>query len=128
MLTAIPDPVDPRHLARDMALTNRLRTQGTANLLAAAGGLTRRLRAGRLPLIGDGASLFSFIHAHDVATAIPAAVEHPTARGARNVVDDQPTLVHDWLPELAEVLGVPTPGMSRPGWPGCSSAAGAWPT
>ena len=38
MLTAIPDPVDPRHLARDMALTNRLRTQGTANLLAATGG------------------------------------------------------------------------------------------
>jgi nucleoside-diphosphate-sugar epimerase len=36
MLTAIPDPVDPRHLARDMAMTNRLRTQGTANLLAAA--------------------------------------------------------------------------------------------
>ena len=38
MLTAIPDPVDPRHLARDMALTNQLRTQGTANLLAATGG------------------------------------------------------------------------------------------
>ena len=38
MLTAIPDPVDPRHLARDMAPTNRLRTQGTANLLAATGG------------------------------------------------------------------------------------------
>jgi nucleoside-diphosphate-sugar epimerase len=38
MLTAIPDPVDPRHLARDMAPTNRLRTQGTANLLAAASG------------------------------------------------------------------------------------------
>jgi len=34
MLTAIPDPIDPRHLA----LTNRLRTQGTqgtANLVAA---------------------------------------------------------------------------------------------
>jgi nucleoside-diphosphate-sugar epimerase len=39
MLTAIPDPVDPGHLARDMALTNRLRTQGTANLLAAAKGV-----------------------------------------------------------------------------------------
>jgi nucleoside-diphosphate-sugar epimerase len=38
MLTAIPDPVDPRHLARDMALTNQLRTHATANLLAAAGG------------------------------------------------------------------------------------------
>jgi nucleoside-diphosphate-sugar epimerase len=44
-----------------------------------------------------------------VATAILAAVEHPTARGALNVVDDQPTLVHDWLPELAEVLGAPAP-------------------
>ena len=29
--------VHPRHLARGMALTNRLRTRGTANLLAAAG-------------------------------------------------------------------------------------------
>jgi len=37
MLTAVPDPIDSRHLARDMALTNRLRTQGTANLLAAGG-------------------------------------------------------------------------------------------
>jgi nucleoside-diphosphate-sugar epimerase len=182
MLTAIPDPVDPRHLARDMAPTNRLRTQGTANLLAAApgtrvitqgvayaydpagspvkdedaplwqhpptqfapvvaalrdmerrvtwagglvlrlghlygpgtsyasdGGLTRRLCAGKLPLIGDGASMFSFIHAHDAATAILAAVEHPEVRGTLNVVDDQPTLAHDWLPEMAAMLGAPTP-------------------
>jgi nucleoside-diphosphate-sugar epimerase len=182
MLTAIPDPVDPRHLARDMALTNRLRTQGTANLLAAAGGarviaqgvaytydpagspvkdedaplwhhppsqfapvvaaadeqerrvtaagglvlrlghlygpgssyapdggLARRLRGGRLPLIGDGASMFSFIHAHDAATAILAAVDHPAASGVLNVVDDQPTLVHDWLPEMAAMLGGPAP-------------------
>jgi nucleoside-diphosphate-sugar epimerase len=198
MLTAIPDPVDPRHLARDMALTNRLRTQGTANLLAAAdgtrvtvqgvayaydpagspvkdedaplwlhpptqfapvvaavrnmerlvtaagglvlrlghlygpgssfdpdgGGLTRRLRAGRLPLIGDGASLFSFIHAHDLATGILAAVDHPAARGALNVVDDQPTPVRDWLPEMAARLGAPPPATSPPGWPASSSAAG----
>jgi nucleoside-diphosphate-sugar epimerase len=182
MLTAIPDPVDPRHLARDMALTNRLRTQGTANLLAAAGGtrviaqgvayaydpagspvkdedaplwrdppaqfapvmaalrnmerrvtwagglvlrlghlygpgssfapdggLTRRLRAGKLPLVGDGGSLFSFLHAHDAATAILAAVEHPAASGALNIVDDQPTLAHDWLPEMAAMLGAPAP-------------------
>jgi nucleoside-diphosphate-sugar epimerase len=182
MLTAIPDPVDPRHLARDMAPTNRLRTQGTANLLAAAsgarvitqgvayaydpagspvkdedaplwrdpptqfapvvaalrnlerrvtwagglvlrlghlygpgtsyasgGGLTRRLRAGSIPLIGAGASMFSFIHAHDAATAILAAIEHPEVRGTLNIVDDQPTLAHDWLPEMAAMLGAPTP-------------------
>ena len=183
MLTAIPDSVDPRHLARDMALTNRLRTQGTANLLAAGrgtrviaqgvayaydpagspikdedaplwrdhppaqfaavvaalaeqerqvawagglvlrlghlygpgssfapdGGLTGRLRAGTLPMVGDGASMFSFIHAYDVATAILAAVEHPEVGGVLNVVDDQPTLVHDWLPEMAAMLGAPPP-------------------
>lgn len=37
LMTAIPDPIDPRHMARDMAMTNRLRTEGTANLIAAAG-------------------------------------------------------------------------------------------
>jgi nucleoside-diphosphate-sugar epimerase len=50
MLTAIPDPVDPRHLARDMALTNRLRTEGTANLLAVAGGARMIAQGGRLRL------------------------------------------------------------------------------
>jgi nucleoside-diphosphate-sugar epimerase len=38
MLTAIPAAVDPRHLARDFTLTNRLRTEGTRNLIEAAGG------------------------------------------------------------------------------------------
>ena len=36
LATALPDPVNPRHIARDMARTNRLRTDGTANLLEAA--------------------------------------------------------------------------------------------
>ena len=37
MLTAIPAEIDPKHLARDFALTNRLRTEGTRNLIDAAG-------------------------------------------------------------------------------------------
>jgi nucleoside-diphosphate-sugar epimerase len=82
---------------------------GPGSSLAPDGGLARQIRAGRLPLIGDGAAMFSFIHAHDAATAILAAIEHPTARGALNVVDDQPTLVHDWLPEMAAMLGGPAP-------------------
>ncbi|SOE47613.1 Nucleoside-diphosphate-sugar epimerase [Streptomyces sp. OV198] len=36
LLTAIPADVNPRHLARDFALTNRLRTEGTRNLMEAA--------------------------------------------------------------------------------------------
>lgn len=36
LLTAIPAALNPRTIARDMALTNRLRVEGTRNLLAAA--------------------------------------------------------------------------------------------
>jgi nucleoside-diphosphate-sugar epimerase len=36
MLTAIPHTVNPKRLAKDFEMTNRLRTEGTANLLAAA--------------------------------------------------------------------------------------------
>ncbi|MEV6824067.1 NAD(P)-dependent oxidoreductase [Amycolatopsis sp. NPDC051102] len=37
LLTAIPPAPDPKHLARDLAATGRLRTEGTRNLLDAAG-------------------------------------------------------------------------------------------
>ncbi len=36
LLTAIPASVNPKHMDRDFALTNRLRTEGTRNLLDAA--------------------------------------------------------------------------------------------
>jgi nucleoside-diphosphate-sugar epimerase len=35
-LTAIPDPIDPRKMAQQFEPTNRLRREGTANLMAAA--------------------------------------------------------------------------------------------
>ena len=38
LLTAIPRTLDPRHVDRDMALTNRLRVEGTAHLVQAARG------------------------------------------------------------------------------------------
>jgi nucleoside-diphosphate-sugar epimerase len=42
-LTSIPGDLEPRHFDRDFAMTNRLRTEGTDNLLAAA----RAVGAGR---------------------------------------------------------------------------------
>jgi nucleoside-diphosphate-sugar epimerase len=36
LLTALPDPIDPRHIDRDMVATNHLRTIGAGNLLSAA--------------------------------------------------------------------------------------------
>lgn len=46
MLTAIPPTIDPKRLAEQFALTNRLRTEGTRNLIAAAGGVKRMIAQG----------------------------------------------------------------------------------
>lgn len=42
-------------------------------------GRSRQLCAGKLPIVGNGASMFSFIHADDVATAILADAAGETA-------------------------------------------------
>ncbi len=62
----------------------------------------------RLPIIGDGAGVWSFVHVDDVATATMGAIERG-APGAYNVVDDEPAAVHDWLPELATAIGAKPP-------------------
>ncbi len=52
-LTAIPARLDPRKIVRDFAATDRLRTEGTHNLLAAAhaaGGRASWLRASCSPM------------------------------------------------------------------------------
>ena len=52
--------------------------------------------------------MFSFVHTHDVATAIVAALDKPVT-GPLNVVDDDPVHVRDWLPAMAGILGGPRP-------------------
>ena len=52
--------------------------------------------------------MFSFVHTHDVATAITAALDKDVA-GSFNIVDDTPVYVHEWLPELARIVGAPAP-------------------
>jgi nucleoside-diphosphate-sugar epimerase len=51
LATALPDPIDPRHVDRDMAATNRLRSEGSANLVAAAraAGVERIIAQGYAP-------------------------------------------------------------------------------
>ena len=66
------------------------------------------IRTRKLPIVGSGAGVWSFIHADDAATATRAAVERG-APGAYNVVDDEPAPVSAWLPYLAECLGAKPP-------------------
>ncbi len=196
LLTAIPRTLDSRHLDRDMALTNRLRIEGTAHLVQAARGariiseglayayrpeggpiadetrplwvhaprpyrptvaallelerltmqaggtvvrlghlygpgtafapggeFVERVRGCRAPQVGTGKAMFSFVHTHDVATAITAALDKDVA-GAINIVDDTPVYVHEWLPELARIIGAPAP--RRVPTPLARVVAGAW--
>jgi nucleoside-diphosphate-sugar epimerase len=66
------------------------------------------VRKRRLPLVGDGAGVWSFVHIADAAEATAAAIEHG-ARGVYNVVDDDPAPVADWLPALAQELDAKKP-------------------
>jgi nucleoside-diphosphate-sugar epimerase len=72
------------------------------------------VRARKLPLVGDGAGIWSFIHVDDAAMAAVVAAEGG-APGVYNIVDDDPAPVAEWLPYLAECLGA-RPPRHVPAW------------
>lgn len=179
--TALSELSDFKHFDRSFAQTNRLRKEGTANLVAAArelgirrivaqsfcgnmryqrsggpvkseddpidphppkgthesfaamayleeavtgaGGIALRyggfygkpgdalvavLRAGKFPVVGDGAGVWSFVHVEDAASATIAALDHDGA-AIYNIVDDEPAPCSIWLPEVAKILGAKPP-------------------
>lgn len=81
---------------------------GTSLSLAADAAMTNAVRKRRLPIIGDGGGVFSYIHIDDAATATLAAVERGKP-GVYNIVDDEPAPVREWLPVLAGVLNAKPP-------------------
>lgn len=185
-MTALGGPTDLRHFDRSFALTNRLRTEGTDHLLAAAaaagaqrivaqsftgwpnargpkapqtetdpldpappraqretmaairhleravlaaaplegvvlrygsfygpgtsldGEFAELIRARRLPVVGGGGGVWSFVHIADAAAATVAAIEGGP-HGIYDIVDDEPATVAEWLPYLAARLGAKPP-------------------
>ena len=73
-------------------------------------------RQRKVPVIGNGAAIWSFLHVADAATATAAAVQHGSP-GLYNVVDDEPATVAEWLPFLAQALGAKPP-YHIPAWLG----------
>jgi nucleoside-diphosphate-sugar epimerase len=74
------------------------------------------VRKRQMPVIGGGTGIWSFCEVTDAAAATAAAVTRG-APGIYNVVDDDPAPVREWLPYLAQCLGVKPP-MHAPAWLG----------
>jgi nucleoside-diphosphate-sugar epimerase len=66
------------------------------------------VRKRKLPVVGDGEGVWSFVHLDDAAGATVLALEHGDP-GVYNVVDDDPAPVREWLPALAEAIGAKPP-------------------
>ena len=74
------------------------------------------IRKRRIPIVGDGKGVWSFIHIDDAAQATLRALEHGST-GVYNIVDDEPAPVSEWLPALAEAVGAKPP-FRIPSWVG----------
>jgi 2-alkyl-3-oxoalkanoate reductase len=81
---------------------------GTSISLDPVGDQVEMLRKRRLPVIGNGAGIWSLVHIEDAAAATAAALERG-GPGNYNVVDDEPVQVSVLLPELAQAVGAKPP-------------------
>ena len=81
---------------------------GPGNSIAREGTMAAELRRRRVPVVGGGRGVWSFIHIEDAARATVAALAH-AGPAVFNVVDDAPAAVAEWLPALAKALGAPPP-------------------
>jgi len=75
------------------------------------------LKRRQVPVIGNGAGVWSFLHVQDAASAAVAALDRGGATGIYNIVDDEPAPVSEWLPVLAAATGAKPP-LRVPAWLG----------
>lgn len=87
---------------------------GPGNAFSRTGEMAELIRKGKIPVVGGGTGVWSWLHVDDAAAATAVAVERG-APGIYNIVDDAPAPVAEWLPYLAEQLGGKRP-MRLPAW------------
>jgi 2-alkyl-3-oxoalkanoate reductase len=87
---------------------------GPGNGLSQGGDVLEMVRKRRLPIVGGGTGVWSFIHIDDAAGATAVAAE-TAPPGLYNIVDNQPAPVREWLPYLASVIGAKPP-LRLPAW------------
>jgi nucleoside-diphosphate-sugar epimerase len=81
---------------------------GPGSSIAREGTMAQELRKRRVPIVGKGTGVWSFIHVEDAARATVAAL-HRNGPATYNIVDEQPAPVAQWLPAFAQAVGAPRP-------------------
>jgi nucleoside-diphosphate-sugar epimerase len=81
---------------------------GPGSSIGKGGAVAKLVKKRKMPIIGGGTGIWSFIHLSDAARATVAAVTEG-APGIYNIVDDEPAKVSVWLPALAKALGAKPP-------------------
>jgi nucleoside-diphosphate-sugar epimerase len=87
---------------------------GPGTNMAPGGDLWEAIRARKVPMIGSGGGVFSFLRVEDAAAATVLALDHGSP-GIYNVVDDDPAPVATWLPYLCAMIGAKPP-QRIPAW------------
>ncbi len=72
------------------------------------------IRKRKVPVVGKGTGVWSFLHLHDAATATLAALTNAKP-GLYNIVDDDPAPVSEWLPSSPNASGQSPPLASQTG-------------
>jgi nucleoside-diphosphate-sugar epimerase len=80
---------------------------GPGTYFSREGHLGGEARRRRLPVIGEGNGVMSFVHVEDAASAAVCALTRGS--GIYNVVDDEPAPARECLPAFAEAVGAPRP-------------------
>jgi len=71
------------------------------------GDTAAQVRGGRIPVVGLGQGVWSFVHVEDAAAATVTALRG--APGTYNIVDDLPAEFRVWLTAFASWFGAPAP-------------------
>lgn len=80
---------------------------GPGTWYAMDGHLADEARSRKLPIVGQGTGVTSFIHVEDAASASVASLERGS--GIFNVTDDDPAPMSEWIPVFAEAVGAKPP-------------------
>jgi nucleoside-diphosphate-sugar epimerase len=81
---------------------------GPGSGISSDGSVVQEVTRRRLPIVGRGEGVWSFVHIADAARATVAALDQE-GPAIFNIVDDEPAPVAQWVPELAAAVGAKRP-------------------